>query len=82
MLVDTSSGDSAPNFGASIDATKSKDLQEDQYEELVDYEPSPEHVDINVVYLSADGDFLGDDARTTDLILLHKVSSLRNLKIS
>ena len=44
----------------------------------MDYEPSPERVDINVVYLSADGDFLGDDARTTDLILLHKVSSLRN----
>jgi hypothetical protein len=48
----------------------------------VDYEPSPECVDINVVYLSVDGYFLGDDARMTDLILLYKVSSLRNQKIA
>ena len=32
----------------------------------MDYEPSPEHVDINVVYLSADGDFIGDDSRTAE----------------
>ena len=32
----------------------------------MDYEPSPEHVDINVVYLSADGDFLGDNSRTAE----------------
>jgi len=66
MLADTSSDDWAPNFVASIDAVESEDLQDDQYEELVDYEPSPEHVDINVVYLSADGDFIGDDSRTAE----------------
>ena len=33
---------------------------------MVDYEPSPEHVDINVVYLSTDGDFLGDDSRMAE----------------
>jgi hypothetical protein len=47
---------------------------------LVDYEPSPEHMDINVVYLSADGDFVGDDEGWLSSILLLKVSSLRNQK--
>jgi hypothetical protein len=32
----------------------------------VDYEPPLERVNINVVYLSTDGDFLGDDSRTTE----------------
>jgi hypothetical protein len=32
--------------------------------EIVHYEPSPEHLDVNVVYLSFDDDFIGDDART------------------
>jgi hypothetical protein len=64
--ADTSSSDSAPNFIAPIVTAESEDLQEDQYEELVDYEPSPEHVDINVVYLSADGDFLRDDSRMAE----------------
>ena len=66
MLADTSSDDWAPNFVASIDAVESEDLQDDQYEELVDYEPSSKHVDINVVYLSVDGDFLGDDSRMAE----------------
>jgi hypothetical protein len=51
-------------YVAPIVAAESENLQEDQDEELVDYELSPERMDINVVYLSADGDFLGDDART------------------
>jgi hypothetical protein len=33
---------------------------------LVDYEPSPERVGFNVVYLSADGDFLRDDSRISE----------------
>jgi len=66
VQADTSSSDSAPDFVAPIVATESEDLQDGQYEELVDYEPPPERVDINVVYLSADGDFLGDNSRTAE----------------
>lgn len=66
MQADTSSGDSTPNFVAPIVATEFEDLQENHDEELVDYEPSLEHVDINVVQLSADGDFLGDDSSVAE----------------
>jgi hypothetical protein len=43
-----------------VDAEKS---QASLDEDMVDYEPSPERLDVNVVYLSSNGNFIGDDAR-------------------
>ena len=44
-------------------STVSKELQEGQYDEMVDYEPSLKCLYVNVVYFSSKGDFIGDDAR-------------------
>jgi hypothetical protein len=62
MAVDASLDDLAPIMSFVVVADV-EEPQESLDEELVDYELSPEHMDINVVYLSTDGDFIGDDAR-------------------
>jgi hypothetical protein len=67
MVADTSLDHSTPviSFVVVADAQVHHESLD---EELVDYKPSPEHMDINVVYLSIDGDFIGDDARMANLI--------------
>jgi hypothetical protein len=48
---------------SSVVVADAEEPQESLDEELVDYELSLEHMAINVVYLSVDGDFIRDDAR-------------------
>jgi hypothetical protein len=48
----------------SIVCAATKKPEEDKEEEMVDYELSLERMDVDVVYLSSEGYFVGDDART------------------
>jgi hypothetical protein len=58
-VIDVSSGDLVFIVGPVV-AEDSEELQDGPDEEMVDYEPSTKRLDVNVVYLSSDGDFIGD----------------------
>jgi hypothetical protein len=62
MAADAPLDDSTPVISSVVVADAEKS-QASLDEDMIDYEPSPERLDVNVVYLSSNGNFIGDDAR-------------------